>query len=209
MTVALLLAAPAWAQERGFYIGGSIGSFDAGQVCASGGPFYAPGLACDAKDGSWRIFLGYQFNRHIGLELGYADLGSVTLRQETPNPFNNGTVNGTLDAEAWDLVAVASFPLIGNLSVLGKLGAYYARTRLHTDTSDFVSDPDLPSVPIFRGEESDAGATLGLGARYSFTAHLAARLEWQHYDAIRIRNHRVTSFKSDYDVLTLGLQYRF
>jgi OOP family OmpA-OmpF porin len=97
MASTLVFTGPTLAQDTGFYVGGALGqtSFD---VDCTGT------TSCDDKDSSWKIFGGYQFNKHFALEFGYADLGETTASVSVP-PFN---VNLALEATVWDLVAVGS-----------------------------------------------------------------------------------------------------
>src|SRR4029453_14758447 len=54
---------------RGFYVGASVGQ-------ATSTDCNLP--SCDDKDTSYRVFGGYQFNRNLALEGGYAPLGEVS-----------------------------------------------------------------------------------------------------------------------------------
>src|SRR5688500_6432922 len=68
-----LAAAPAVAQEdRGFYLGGSLGSAKSKNTCEG---FVG---ACDDTDTAYKLFGGYQVNRNFGWELAYGYLGDVT-----------------------------------------------------------------------------------------------------------------------------------
>src|ERR671930_126021 len=69
------LALPAAAQMSmsSAYVGGSLGQSKFKGDCGGGG------FSCDTKDTSFRIFGGYQFTRNIAAELGYTDLGKLTV----------------------------------------------------------------------------------------------------------------------------------
>ena len=101
---AAVFAAPAMAQMRmpsmsSAYIGGSLGQSKFKVDCGG----------CDTKDTAFRLFGGYQFNRTIAAELGYTDFGKL-----------GGT--GGLEANAWDLSGVFSWPFANQFAAFGRLG---------------------------------------------------------------------------------------
>src|SRR5919201_81955 len=106
------LALPAAAQMSmsSAYVGGSVGQSRFKADCS--------GLDCDKNDTSFRLFGGYQFTRNIAVELGYADLGKLKV---------SGTVfgvpiSGAVEATAWDLSGVFSWPFANQFGVFGRLG---------------------------------------------------------------------------------------
>src|SRR5205085_6726302 len=117
---AAVFAAPAMAQMRmpsmsSAYIGGSIGQSKFKIDCGGG-------LSCDDKDTSFKIFAGYQFNRNFAAEVGYADLGKAKLT----GPGGTDEIAGT----AWEASAIGAFPVMNQLSLFGRLGAYYGEGKL-------------------------------------------------------------------------------
>ena len=172
-------ALPASAQSMSsVYIGGSLGQSDADVNCE--------GFACDTKDTGWRIFGGYQFNRHFSAELGYANLGKATV------DFGGGDTFET-EATAFDLSAVGAFP-VGPVSIYGRLGLY----RADIETSE----------PLFgiNTEESSNGILFGAGVQWDFTKNLGLRGEWTRYDGLEACSD---CEKVDVDVLSIGLLWRF
>ena len=142
---ATLLAGSAAAQLRapdsGFYGGFGLGRTDSSQ-----------GGAIDNKDDAWKLFGGYQFNRYFGAELGYTDLGKVTLP------------GVSLDSKAWHASAVGSLPLAERFAFTGKLGLAQTETRVGGFGSDHNTDP-----------------MYGLGLRYDFTRQIGIRGEWERF----------------------------
>jgi OmpA-OmpF porin, OOP family len=61
-------SAPAVAQDKGLYLGGSLGQSKVSLDCTGAS-------SCDDKDTSWKIFAGYQVNRNFAIEVGYSNLG--------------------------------------------------------------------------------------------------------------------------------------
>jgi OOP family OmpA-OmpF porin len=138
--VGIFLTGPALAQmqmqmqsdERGLYLGGGLG-------------------ANDDSESVWRLFGGYRAHRNLAVELGYIDLGDMTI---------NGR---TADGEAWELVGLGILPLSENFSLYGKLGGYRGEAK---------------GSGI---EERDNELTYGVGAQYDIGRNLGVRLEWQRY----------------------------
>jgi len=167
-------------QVAGPYIGADLGQ---AKFKASCGGF----SGCDDKDTAWRVFGGYQFNRNLGAEVGYTDLGSVA-----------GTAPGVssrADAHAWELTGVGSIPIVGGLSAYGKLGAYYGKVEA-TGTAGALSST---------ASETNTGLTYALGAQYDFTRNLGVRAQWQRYDNMGGNS----TGETDVDSMTVGVVFRF
>lgn len=180
----LALGAPAaFAQAQtgipGWYVGGSLGEANISDINCP------PGFTCDDKDTAWKIFGGYQINRTFAAEIGLTDLGEFGR--------NAGPVVLPIESQAWDLVGVASWPLGNQFSLYGKLGLYYADTKANSNIG--------PS-----GDETNTGWTFGAGAQYDFTRNVGMRAEWQRYNDVGGGN---VGGKSDVDVLSLGVLFRF
>lgn len=184
-----LAAAPAWSQDSGFYVGGAFGKSDQKDICKD------VTVSCDKSDTAWKILGGYQFNRILGVEVGYTDLGEVKA---------NGTQGGvaidaTSKASAWELVAVGMLPLGAKFSIYGKAGAYYAKT----DNRATAAVPGFSSSGSASDKNHDI--TWGFGVRYDVLRNLAVRAEWQQYNDVGGQN----TGKTDIDVLSIGALYRF
>jgi OOP family OmpA-OmpF porin len=153
----MMIAAPAVAQDQGFYIGATLGQSKAKDGCedVSG--------SCDEKDSAWRILGGYQFNKNLAVEFGYTDLGEVSGDETGFGPFS-------VETTVMELVAVGSWPFANNFSAYGKLGMY----RGDTDASGGG----------FSVSESNTDLTYGIGLRWDFTKNLGARLEYQVYSDV-------------------------
>jgi OOP family OmpA-OmpF porin len=95
---------PAMAQEA--YVGASF--------LRSSGEFttYLETFSADA-DG-WKIFGGYNFNKYIGIEATYYDLGHLE--------DSEGISEFTADASAFDLAFRGILPLGNRFELFGKLG---------------------------------------------------------------------------------------
>lgn len=178
---AAAVSAPAMAQMSSVYIGGSVGQSKYNIDCTSP-------LSCDDKDTAFRLFGGYQFNRFVAAEIGYADMGKAKLTGP------GGT--DEMAATAFDLSAVLSYPFASSgFNVFGRLGLYAGKIEL--------SGPD-------HGSKNSTNVTFGVGAGYDFSKNLGVRGEWQRYSKMKVRND-VTAVEDDGDVdmLSIGVLWRF
>ena len=140
---------------------GSLSSFAATSVggyagASLGTPHYPDsinGVVSDSSALSGKLFGGYQFTPHFALEVGAADLGSVSS--------SSGDVNG----HSVFLDAVGILPLSDRWSVLGRIGM--AQVNLNTSF----------------GDDSGNGLKVGLGAQYALTDKVSIRGEWERYQA--------------------------
>lgn len=93
----------------------------------------------DDKNTGWKIFTGYRFLPYFAAEFSYVDLGQVSCCTTTiasGKPVNATFINETLKTRALTLDAVGILPfnqfddVFGLLDIFGKIGSYYARTKL-------------------------------------------------------------------------------
>ena len=68
---AFALPAAAQMSTSAFYVGAGVGQSKAKDWCSGTG---GTGITCDDKKTAWKAFGGYQFNRYLSAELGYANL---------------------------------------------------------------------------------------------------------------------------------------
>lgn len=161
--------------DSGWLVGGQIGQSKIKLDCPAG-------VSCDDTDTAFRIFGGYNINKNFGVELGYADLGKVTVSALG--------ISGDVKATAWDIMAVGTLPLGSNFDLYGKLGWYFADSKT--------------SGSIGGGSESNNDLTYAFGGAYNFNKNLAVRLEWQQYKSVGS-----DSDNGDVDVIAVGVVYKF
>jgi OOP family OmpA-OmpF porin len=181
-----LAAAPAAAQDKGLYAGGSVGQVEYADTCTD----LSPISSCMDHDTGWRAFAGYNFNRNFALEFGYVDLGEVRAE---------GTLNGTpagfvATATGFDFSALFSFGITERLSGFGRLGAF----RIRTDAQA------LFGTGFDTGGETNTGFTYGAGVGYQL-GKIGLRAEWVHYDNVG----GVTTGEDTMDFYAVGLLWRF
>ena len=151
------LAFPALAQigKGAVYAGAQLGTSEAkGDFCPALG-------ACDNKDTAWRLFGGYQFHRHVGIEAGYINFG--TMKRGDP-----ATGDKFKTADAIEAVAVVSYQQ-AKAALFGKVGGYYSRFRGTNQGTGVAID------------ESTGGLTFGAGLQYNAMRNLGIRGDWSRY----------------------------
>jgi len=192
---AMALPATAMAQaggaDTGWYAGFSLGQSSADVDCTGA-------TSCDDSDSSWKIFGGYQLNRNVAIELGYGDLGKVSVGTPAfvflgiPIPAANTTIESTV----FELVGVGSLPVAERFSLFGKIGLYRSDTDIKIAFANGASSSD---------SDDNIDLTFGVGARYDFTRNLGVRAEWQRYSSVKAADFG----ESDIDVMSVGLIWKF
>jgi OOP family OmpA-OmpF porin len=184
MAASIATAGSAYAQagqDRGWYLGGSIGQSSM-DIEGCGGV-----VSCDDKDTAWRILGGYQINRNFAVELGFHQLGDASAS------FPGGRVD--FEANAIELVGIGAVPLANNFAVYAKAGFYRGETEA---TGSNVAGPiDM--------KETNTDITYGVGVQYSFNPKFGIRAEWQRYP--NMGGEEIG--ESDIDVLSIGVVVRF
>jgi opacity protein-like surface antigen len=186
--LAAAIAGPAAAQsnEKGIFFGVSAGYSVYQSTCEN---LVVP---CNDDGAAAKLFVGYRFNRYWAAELGAGALGRAEGSGVVP-----GFGPGTFEQKSYggDLSALGSVPIVGGLSVFGRLGAYMTRTTVDQEIPGFLDQHDA---------KTQAGFTYGAGVAYQLGA-LGVRAEWQRYD-----NIGVPSFgKDDLDLFMLGVLVQF
>lgn len=199
-----LLAGQAVAAEQGGYAGFAIGqsraNVDKGDIDSA---FSALGLGSnttvDETDIGFKIYGGYQFNRNFALEGGYTDLGKATSHTIVTSG-GSGTGDAEWKAYSIDLSALGMLPVGNQISLFGRAGLSFWNL-------DFRFTAVGPGgIGIASESTSGVSPLLGIGAIFKFTPQLALRAEFERHFSVGDNN---TTGKSDIDLVSLGLQFRF
>ncbi|HWM42885.1 MAG TPA: outer membrane beta-barrel protein [Burkholderiales bacterium] len=189
LVAAALALSATQASAQGGYIGGSIGQSDIDDEITSG--LINGSQSVDGKDTAWKIFGGFMFNRHFGLEVGYVDLGEVSYSGTTDafgpiEPVTDGKV------EVWGLniSAIGALPVTEQFSVFGKLGLFFWDAEANDTTGG------LP----FSAQDDGADLSFGVGLSYNFTRNLGVRAEWEMFQKVS---------DADASLVSVGLLWRF
>ena len=191
----------AMAQDAGWYGGLNFGQSKAkiddpriiGGLLSSG--FFTTSIADDDRDSGYKIFGGYQMNRHLALEAGYFDLGRFGFNAIT-QPL--GSLTGEIKIRGANLDLVGIIPLTEKFSVFGRVGVARAEAR------DTFTGSGLVRVLNPNPSKTDTNGKYGLGLQYAFTESFGMRAEVERY-----RINDAVGNKGDIDLASLGLIYRF
>ncbi len=200
VALAAITSAAALADDTGWYGGASVGEskakIDDGRIRGVlGSGLSSISINHDDRDTGYKIFGGYQFNRNIALEGGYFDLGKFNFTATTVPP---GTLRGDIKVRGLNLDLVGTLPITDRFSVLGRIGVTRAETKDNFSGTGAVAGVNQHIT------KRDTNYKYGLGLQYAFTDSFAMRAEAERY---RI-NDGVGS-KSDVDLFSVGLVYRF
>jgi len=158
----LLGSQAAFAQDKGFYLGGALGQATFKGFCVDDPSV----LTCDEKDTAWKVFGGYRFNRYVAIEGTYVDFGTVS-----------GTLTGArvvpLSQTGMGIAAVGSFELTPQFSVFGKAGF-------------LMTEQETPASASGNTSRDTTEFHYGLGARFSFTPNWGLRAEWERTEKTEV-----------------------
>ncbi len=173
-----LATGTALAQDEGYLYGGlavgaSRAQIDQDRIAASllGAGLATTGFQRDERSTAYRLFGGYQFNRHIALEAGYFDLGKFGFNATTAPA---GTLNGQIQLRGLNLDLVGALPLGDRWSLLGRVGAQAAQTR------DTFAGTGAVAVLNPSPSKREINVKVGAGLQYAFSRNVLMRLEAEH-----------------------------
>ena len=162
-----LLAAP---QASGqFYLGGGFGKsdFDDGNAI----PDLITSGSVDGSDTGFKLFGGYQFSQHFGVEMAWVDLGKARYS----GAFGSAPVTGgSVATSGLNISVVGTLPLNPSFELFGKAGlfAWEAKAR------------DTTGGAPFSGKDDGADLSFGIGASYNINKNLSVRAEWEQFKAV-------------------------
>jgi OOP family OmpA-OmpF porin len=190
---------PEWANSA-WYIGAGIGrsrgTIDQERLSRSlsANGAAVTGFTTDERDTGYKLFVGKQLNRYLALELGYFDLGKFSFNSTTSG---NGVFNGEAGFRGANLDLLAQLPLSERLSLLGRVGANYAKASTH------FGGNRLNAVTGPNPSERKLNAKAGLGLEYKLSEALALRGEVERY-----RVNDAVGNRGDVDLLSVSLVYK-
>jgi OOP family OmpA-OmpF porin len=190
---------PDWANSA-WYVGGSLGQSRAAideqrlvrSLTANGSTLTS--FSTDERELGFKLFVGKQLNQYFALEAGYFDLGKFGFAATTSG---NGNLRGEAGFRGVNLDLVGQLPLTQRLSLLGRIGAQYARTSTH------FSGNRLAGVTNPNPHENKGNAKAGLGLEYKLSEALAVRGEVERY-----RLSDAVGNRGDVDLVSLSLVYK-
>jgi len=198
------VAAPASAADLGGYVGASAGQsradVDKGEIDAA---FSSLGLgsrtSTDETDFGFKVYGGYQFNQYFAVEGGYTNLGKAKSHTVFTSG-GSGTAEGEWKSYSIDVSALGIVPLGNQFALFGRAGASFWDIKFDLSASGPGGSAS--------GSESENGISplLGIGGMIDISSNWTARAEFERHFSIGKSD---TTGKSDVDLISVGLQYRF
>jgi OmpA-OmpF porin, OOP family len=184
---AMAFVGPAFAQDAGFFVGGSVGQSDIDDEITTG---LIDSGTVDGKDTAFKIFGGYMFNRHFGVEAAYIDLGEVSY---SGTFFGAPVTGGTVELTAFNVSVLGNFPVNEQFSVFGKIGLFSWEAEANDTTG---------GIP-FSADDDGTDVSFGVGVAYNFTRNFGLRAE---YELFKIESQ---SEDADVGLISIGAVWRF
>jgi OOP family OmpA-OmpF porin len=137
-------------------------------------------------DGALRLFAGYQFDRHFGIEGGYLRTGHYT---QTVN-VNDVDVRQSVKSHAWYAAGTARLPIGTSFALTGTIGAAFGKVN---------GDNTVTGPESLLGTNTSVLA--GIGAQYRVSDHTDLQLDMTGIDKV--------SQTMSAGVVTLSIRKRF
>lgn len=159
---------------------------------------------------AWKIFGGYEYNKNLAVELGYAHFGSPSKKITGIGVRTGDLISATAKEYAWYLAGKATLPINEQFGIFGKLGATWNKSKLNVVSND-------AAINAFKGWPYDETKTrtsvlYGVGAEYNFNKQAGIRLEYENFGRF---GNRLSSpppegtGRTKVDMWSLGLAYKF
>jgi long-chain fatty acid transport protein len=139
----------------------------------------------ETTDFGFKAFGGYQFNKHLALEGGYAQFNNFTAHGviSAPSPVKGDPVAAYQNEKnnAWTLAAVGTLPLTKDFSLFGKIGANFWEKSTNTNIYTYFSPTE---TNFTRVSTIDRGTDpyYGVGVSYALLDMVDVRAEYERYD---------------------------
>lgn len=190
--LALLLAAPAAAQENRTYVGLGLGQStvqDWDRSVIDDGSFTS--IATEDSDTGFRLVGGMELNPNLAIEVGYTDFGEATADGDSDGTgffWFAGPVSADLSATGIDLGLIGRLPVSEGFSVHARLGLLLWDAEISlADSGGSIGGSDDGNDPF-----------VGIGAEFGMGGSVALRGDFVRYSLDDI----------DVDTLALTLIYR-
>jgi opacity protein-like surface antigen len=141
-----------------------------------------PGMSISSTGFTGRGYIGYEFNRYIGVESGFIYLPDASI----------DGVDGDISNYAIDVLGKISVPISSGFDIYAKAGIGYFDSSGSGALSGFGG--------------TNIGPAFGVGAGYELRPNLAVNLSWMRYSG----NGKIadTDYQPNPDALLLGMSYK-
>lgn len=147
-----------------------------------------------SSDVSFQVVAGYRFNRWIGVELGYVDLGEAeqfyALPElcEVPRGCQSREWAATVEPWAWQGWLVGFYPVSERVELYAKAGALFWDADykgIEPNAAIVPNNPELPArneVVKFDDDGTDVAFALGLDLKTPSAISLRTEFAWYDLD---------------------------
>lgn len=154
----------------------------------------------------WGALVGYRFNKWLGTEVGYVNLGEVKydLSGELATPQGNlpYVVGYRFSSAGPSAAAVGYLPAGEHFEFNAKAGIFVADTRETVHLYDVLFEENAGHV---RSDASQTELFAGIGATWNATRNFAVRVEYQRYFDV---GDDEKTYEQDIDVLSVGVLFK-
>lgn len=128
-------------------------------------------ITCSTSTTAYRLGLGFQFNRFIGLEASYLFPAKLTAK----GTYLTIPVSGEVSVSGYQLSFLGALPISDSFSLLGKAG--YASTDATESVSGFGY--------TLSNNQNNLNPAYGLGARYALNDRVALRVMYEDLGIVK------------------------
>lgn len=171
-------------------------------------------LSDENSDTALLLGLGYQYSRHLALELGYLDLGEVSATSRTTDITGSDitrtrAVQETAEQRGLLFSVVGQYSVSAQWQLKGHLGLVWLdQTATGSAEGESINAAgtvvDTESQYV-RKSNQEWAPVIGVGTGYQLNPDWQVQLNWRRI----IGTEPGVLGKQDLDLFTAGLQYRF
>ncbi|MDI1258329.1 porin family protein [Aquabacterium sp.] len=139
------------------------------------------GMVCRRSGRAITLYGGGEFSQRWGFELAYMRMSNLEH------------VGNAVRVRGINVNVLGELPLGSSLSLTGRLGANYARTRM-----DLATNPAVPT-----GSAQGFGLSYGVGMNWDVSERWSASADLNRHD------FKFVTGRDNVDTATVGLRYRY
>ncbi len=152
----------AWREDAGWFVGGVIGSGELDEKIVEDGDVLSDNS--DDRDITAGLVAGYQFNRYVGIEVGYHIFGEMKV--------DDGEDHIDLDVQGIKVLGYGRWPIGKRFALVGKGGLFHSYVQETVRFGNRQQDDD----------EWDVSFSLEAGAHFKLTPRLTGVIEIGYYN---------------------------
>lgn len=158
----------------------------------------APSLSKDNSDIGYKLFVEFDFTKHIGLDIGYYVLGAQSWRVAGTYLGQPTSDKLTYKTTGLGLSLLGRLPLTDHFNFFGRAGAF----SWHADAHEFSNDGRA-----WEYNNTGTSAMFGAGAEFKFMKAFGLRAEWERFAVGK--NGTGNSGKATIDLISLSALFKF